>query len=71
MTARKKWRLVLWPGAHSMPQTSMKRAYERVVEIREDHKLGLTRTELVVVQVDAGDGWGWRTHERIHLALDK
>ena len=63
MTPRKKWRLKLYPPFGYQPEASMKRAYERMLSLREDYVNRLSNTHRVDIQVDEGLGRGWETFE--------
>jgi hypothetical protein len=60
---RKKWRLKLFPSFTYQPESSMRKAYERVEQLRSDYAAGHSHTHHVNVEVD--DGSGWALYERI------
>lgn len=65
MARRKKWRIQLLPILVKKAASSKKQAYEMVVSYREDYELGLSRVYSVVVELDEGDGRGWRRYEML------
>ena len=63
VTARKKWRLKLYPSFTYSPAPSMKQAYALVVAIREQYAMNLSPVHQVDVEVYE-DG-RWQTFERL------
>ena len=65
MSARKRWRTTQWPQYVATRHDSKAALYRWVGRIREERRLGMNRTQTVVVEVDEGDGWV--LYERLHL----
>jgi hypothetical protein len=63
MSPRKKWRLKLFPSFGYQPEASMKKAYERMLSIGDDYRLGYNNIHQVNIEVDEGDGRGWQLFE--------
>jgi hypothetical protein len=67
MSKRKKWRIQMFPSLRYESVPSMKQAYERTESYRAQAIEGMTRVRQVTIQVDVGDGFGWRRFEVIDL----